>query len=150
MSELLQNSLKSLSLDTSREYVEKVQVESDSNIFKLGSSNTNLLINYLPQDIDDSALASLFAVDGEIISAKVVRDKSTKKSLGYGFVKFSDENDALNCIKNKNGFIIGQKRLKVSFARPASEDIKNCKIYVTNLPKSFSEENVKDLFSDVS
>ena len=106
----------------------------------------NLIINYLPQDMMDSTLFSIFEPFGEIHSAKVVREKGSKKCLGYGFVKYHKEEAALKAIEELNGYEIGHKRLKVSFARPASEKIKNCKLYVTNLPKDYNTEAVNDLF----
>lgn len=81
--------------------------------------------------------------------AKVVRDKQTRKSLGYGFVKYLAKESAENAIRCKNGLMMGNKTIKVSYARPASEDIKNCKLYVTNLPKDFGEADVIDLFQQV-
>eukprot|EP01035_Chromulina_nebulosa_P020529 gene20529-26628_t len=108
--------------------------------------NTNLIINYLPQNVDDSLLKALFIEYGQIESARVVKDKRTKKSSGFGFVKFVNPLDAVNAIQHKNGFSIGNKRLKVSYARPQSDDIKNCKLYVTNLPKEFDEADVRNLF----
>ena len=110
----------------------------------------NLIINYLPHDMDDAGLTALFADVGEVVAAKVVRDKNTKKNLGYGFVKYIDEATAEKAIELKNGISIGSKKLKVSIARPQSEDIKNCKIYVTNLPKSYTEKDIRQLFSTVN
>ena len=92
----------------------------------------------------------MMKVHGPIVTAKVVRDKTTKKSLGYGFVKFQREEDADIAIRSKNGLMIGHKKLKVSLARPPSEDIRNCKIYATNLTKTYTEESVHALFSQVS
>lgn len=80
---------------------------------------------------------------------KVVRDKNTKKSLGYGFVKFIQEAEALEAIEKMNGFSIGHKVLKVSIARPPSLEIRNCKLYVTNLPKEYGEREVTSLFQEV-
>jgi RNA recognition motif-containing protein len=92
----------------------------------------------------------MFEEHGEISVAKVVRDKITKKSLGYGFVKFIKEQDAAAAIEGKNGFSMGHKRLKVSLARPPSVEIRNCKLYITNLPKDYVEMDVNELFSQVS
>jgi RNA recognition motif-containing protein len=78
-----------------------------------------------------------------------VKDKLTKKSLGFGFVKFLREDDAIAAIDAKNGFLMGPKKLKVSLARPPSIEIRNCKLYITNLPKEFSEREVTDLFTQV-
>ncbi len=80
---------------------------------------------------------------------KVVRDKNTKKSLGYGFVKFSKEYDAMIAIEKMNGHSLGHKIIKVTIARPPSLDIRNCKLYVTNLPKEYTEVEVMNLFKEV-
>jgi RNA recognition motif-containing protein len=80
---------------------------------------------------------------------KVVRDKNTKKSLGYGFVKFSQEHYAAAATEQMNGFNLAHKMLKVSVARPPSLEIRNCKLYVTNLPKEFNEMEVISLFKEV-
>jgi RNA recognition motif-containing protein len=82
--------------------------------------------------------------------AKVIRDKQTRKSLGYGFVKYMAKESAEEAIRKKNGLMMGMKTIKVSFARPPSDDIKNCKLYVTNLPREFGEGEVADLFQQVS
>lgn len=108
----------------------------------------NLIVNYLPHDIDDISLKGLFSEFGEILMTKVVRDKNTKKSLGYGFVKFLREEDAIFAIERLNGFSLGSKILKVSIARPPSLEIRNCKLYVTNLPKEYGEAEVIALFQE--
>jgi RNA recognition motif-containing protein len=87
---------------------------------------------------------------GEIVVAKVVKDKLTRKSLGFGFVKFMREEDAAAAIEAKNGFVMGHKKLKVSIARPPSNEIRNCKLYITNLPKEYTEKEVVDLFCQVT
>jgi RNA recognition motif-containing protein len=78
-----------------------------------------------------------------------VKDKLTKKSLGYGFVKYTKFEEALDAIERKNGLLIGEKKIKVSFARPSTEDIRNCKLYITNLPKDHDEKEVRNLFCQV-
>lgn len=109
---------------------------------------SNLIVNYLPHDIDDTSLKGLFAEFGDILVSKVVRDKNTKKSLGYGFVKFLKEDDAYFAIEKMNGLSLGHKNLKVSMARPPSTEIRNCKLYVTNLPKDYGERDVVLLFKE--
>jgi RNA recognition motif-containing protein len=84
-----------------------------------------------------------------VVMTKVVRDKNTKKSLGYGFVKFSQEHYAAAATEQMNGFNLAHKMLKVSVARPPSLEIRNCKLYVTNLPKEFNEMEVISLFKEV-
>eukprot|EP01038_Epipyxis_sp_PR26KG_P004924 gene4924-6890_t len=110
------------------------------------STNCNLIVNYLPHTIDDNDLREMFLEWGEVVMTKVVRDKNTKKSLGYGFVKFLNERDALLAIEKMNGLSIESKILKVSVARPPSLEIRNCKLYITNLPREYSERDVVALF----
>ena len=110
------------------------------------SDKCNIIVNYLPNDCDDDLLKSLFDEYGEITVVKVVKDKTSRKSLGYGFVRFVKETDAAAAIEAKNGFNIGHKKLKVSLARPQSVEIRNCKLYITNLPKELTETEVVDLF----
>ena len=141
--------------------------ESHERTETSNDDKSNLIINYLPVDIDDFMLKNLFAEHGNIQQTKVVRDKITKKSLGiqickvpppiyphihsigFGFVKFSTKEEALDAIEKKNGFMIGSKRIKVSIARVSSDEIRHCKLYVTNIPRIFSEKDVLDLFSRV-
>lgn len=140
--EMLQNN--SYLASESSDYGEDWGVSSSNS--KNGNDKCNLIINYLPHSIDDAALLVLFSEYGEISMAKVVKDKASKKSLGYGFVKFVNESDALAAVEAKNGYPMGHKKLKVSIARPASDEIRNCKLYVTNLPKEMTEKDVLDLF----
>lgn len=49
---------------------------------------TNLIVNYLPQNMTQEELRSLFSSIGEIESAKLIRDKVAGHSLGYGFVNY--------------------------------------------------------------
>lgn len=59
----------------------------------------------------------------------------TGYSYGFGFVNYSREEDASRAIAQLNGLQVANKRIKVSFARPSGEDIKETNLYVTNLPK---------------
>jgi RNA recognition motif-containing protein len=125
-------------------------LNNDTKVSSVQSDNINrcnLIINYLPHDADDDSLHAMFIAHGNIKEAKVIREKNTKRSLGYGFVRYFREEDASAAIELMNGKIWNTKKIKVSFARPQSEDIKNCKLYVANLPKEMDESAVNSLFS---
>lgn len=70
---------------------------------------------HLPADVNDDELRRLFEPFGFLESVKVIEDKTTKESKGYGFVKFQKLDDAMRAVTAMNGFAIGNKRLKVSF-----------------------------------
>eukprot|EP01035_Chromulina_nebulosa_P020679 gene20679-26810_t len=73
----------------------------------------------------------------------VVIDPST----GFGFVEYANKDCANQAIKQRNEFVFNGKKLKVSYSRESSPDIKNCKIYVSNLPLDFNVNDVRNLFN---
>ncbi|XP_063770194.1 ELAV-like protein 2 isoform X13 [Pseudophryne corroboree] len=110
-------------------------------------SKTNLIVNYLPQNMTQEELKSLFGSIGEIESCKLVRDKITGQSLGYGFVNYIDPKDAEKAINTLNGLRLQTKTIKVSYARPSSASIRDANLYVSGLPKTMTQKELEQLFS---
>ncbi|XP_030381512.1 sex-lethal homolog isoform X2 [Scaptodrosophila lebanonensis] len=111
------------------------------------TSATNLIINYLPQDMTDRELYSLFSSCGSINTCKIMRDYKTGYSFGYGFVDYNAEADSETAIQKLNGYYVRNKRLKVSYARPGGQSIKDTNLYVINLPRSINDEQLDRIFS---
>ncbi|XP_061921199.1 ELAV-like protein 2 isoform X5 [Entelurus aequoreus] len=118
-------------------------VESSS----MEESKTNLIVNYLPQNMTQEELKSLFASIGEIESCKLVRDKIAGQSLGYGFVNYVDPKDAEKAINTLNGLRLQTKTIKVSYARPSSASIRDANLYVSGLPKTMTQKELEQLFA---
>ncbi|XP_071586683.1 ELAV-like protein 2 isoform X2 [Heliangelus exortis] len=110
-------------------------------------SKTNLIVNYLPQNMTQEELKSLFGSIGEIESCKLVRDKITGQSLGYGFVNYVEPKDAEKAINTLNGLRLQTKTIKVSYARPSSASIRDANLYVSGLPKTMTQKELEQLFS---
>ncbi|XP_043796912.1 sex-lethal homolog isoform X2 [Apis laboriosa] len=108
---------------------------------------TNLIINYLPQSMTEKDLYSLFVTIGPVESCRVMKDYKTGYSYGFGFVNYAKAEDAATAISTLNGLQVQNKRLKVSFARPSGEEIKETNLYVTNLPRNITESQIDDIFS---
>ncbi|XP_011501730.1 PREDICTED: protein sex-lethal-like isoform X6 [Ceratosolen solmsi marchali] len=108
---------------------------------------TNLIINYLPQSMTEKELYSMFVTIGPVESCRVMKDYKTGYSYGFGFVNYAKAEDASTAINTLNGLQVQNKRLKVSFARPSGEEIKETNLYVTNLPRNITEKQVEDIFS---
>ncbi|CAK9820049.1 Protein sex-lethal [Anthophora plagiata] len=108
---------------------------------------TNLIINYLPQSMTEKDLYSLFVTIGSVESCRVMKDYKTGYSYGFGFVNYTKAEDAATAINTLNGLQVQNKRLKVSFARPSGEEIKETNLYVTNLPRNITESQIDDIFS---
>ncbi|KAL9881464.1 sex-lethal homolog isoform X3 [Glossina fuscipes] len=111
-----------------------------------GVNGTNLIVNYLPQDMTDRELYALFRTCGPINTCRIMRDYKTGYSFGYAFVDFASELDAQNAIKSLNGVTVRNKRLKVSYARPGGESIKDTNLYVTNLPRTITDDQLDTIF----
>jgi len=116
----------------------QVQVEKGSN----------LIINYLPNDLSDEQFHDMFSKIGPIYSAKIMRNKATGYSFGYGFVNYLKAEDAERAISELNGHQIQNKRLKVAPCRrgEGADEIKNANLYIANLPKSMAEDELRILF----
>lgn len=113
-----------------------------------GACKSNLIVNYLPQGMTDEEFEGLFTAIGAVESARIIRHKSTGYSYGFGFVKYETEEDANKAIKALNGLAIQSKNIKVAHARPRGEKIRQANLYIRNLPHSFDEEKIKELFAE--
>merc|ERR1719211_617958 len=112
-----------------------------------GDRKTNLIVNYLPQTMTQEEIRSLFSSIGEVESCKLIRDKVTGQSLGYGFVNYHRIEDASKAIQTLNGLRLQNKTIKVSYARPSSEAIKGANLYVSGLPKHMAQPDLERMFA---
>ncbi|XP_041475261.1 ELAV-like protein 3 isoform X3 [Lytechinus variegatus] len=110
-------------------------------------SKTNLIVNYLPQNMAQDEMKALFVKFGEIESCKLVRDKLTGQSLGYGFVNYLKPAEALKALNTLNGLRLQCKTIKVSFARPSSQAIKDANLYISGIPKHYTQCDLDNLFN---
>jgi cold-inducible RNA-binding protein len=81
----------------------------------------NLFVAGLPYDVDDQELKQIFEEFGAVTSAKVILDKETRKSRGFGFVEMPEKEEAEKAIKGLNGAEMDGRSLAVKEA----EDRKN-------------------------
>ena len=81
----------------------------------------NIYITGLNYSINDADLNDLFAEYGEITSAKVIMDRETGRSRGFGFVEMVNDEDGQKAIDALNGAEFEKKVISVSVARPRAE-----------------------------
>lgn len=84
--------------------------------FSKDHDDSNLYIGYLPPQIDDDGLIQLFAPFGDIVAVKVIKDRLTGASKGYGFVKFSDTASAAQAVLHMNGYRLDGRVMAVRVA----------------------------------
>jgi cold-inducible RNA-binding protein len=75
-----------------------------------------LFVAGIPSDMDDQELNDIFAEHGTVTSAKVIMDRETGKSRGFGFVEFSEEADGQKAMQALNGATLEGKTMTVKVA----------------------------------
>lgn len=77
-----------------------------------------LYVGSLPYSVDDAQLNELAAAYGAVLSSKVIKDKFSGQSKGFGFVEMENDDEADAAINGLNGKDVGGRTLKVNEARP--------------------------------
>lgn len=81
----------------------------------------NIYVANIPFKASEEELKGLFEEYGEVSSAKIIMDKVTQRSRGFGFVEMSDESSARQAITSLNGHNFLGKTLVVNEARPRTD-----------------------------
>ncbi len=81
----------------------------------------NMYVSNLSFHMKDEELKTLFEQFGAVSSAKVIMDKISNQSRGFGFVEMSDEVAAQKAVKELNGVMADGRSIKVSEARPRED-----------------------------
>ena len=77
-----------------------------------------IYIGNIPYSLKEADIEQLFAEFGSVMSVKIISDKFTHRSKGYGFVEMENETEGEKAIENLNGKDILGRNLKVSRANP--------------------------------
>ena len=81
----------------------------------------NIYVGNISWNLKDQDLANLFASYGEVTSAKIVTDKFTNRSKGFGFVEMADDAAAQAAIAALNGSEVDGRNIVVNESRPKPE-----------------------------
>jgi RNA recognition motif-containing protein len=81
----------------------------------------NIFVAQLNFKIQSESLREIFEEYGTVSSAKVINDKATGRSKGFGFVEMADDNEALRAIEELNGAEVEGKTIVVKKANPRPE-----------------------------
>ena len=81
----------------------------------------NIYVGNLPYSVDRDELREIFAAYGEVAAARIVNDRETGRSKGFGFVEMADDAQARQAIEALNGSDIGGRKAVVNEARPREE-----------------------------
>ena len=79
-----------------------------------------LYVGNLPFSATDESLQEMFAQSGSVTSAKIIMDRDTGRSKGFGFVEMASDDEASDAIQKLNGQSIGGRAITVAEARPVT------------------------------
>jgi len=82
--------------------------------------STKLFVGSLPWTVDDKALQTTFEAHGTVVSAKVIKDRETGRSRGFGFVEMENPSDAKSAITALNNSELNGRNIIVNEAKPRS------------------------------
>jgi RNA recognition motif-containing protein len=81
----------------------------------------NIYVGNLSWNTNDDELRGAFEAFGEVSSAKVIMDRETGRSRGFGFVEMPDDSAAKDAIEGMNNKDLGGRTLRVNEARPRDD-----------------------------
>ncbi|MCF8042791.1 MAG: RNA-binding protein [Desulfarculaceae bacterium] len=80
--------------------------------------SSNIYVGNLSYDTTDDSLSAAFSQYGSVLSARVITDRMTGRSRGFGFVEMEDNGEAQAAISALNGSSLDGRDLKVNEAKP--------------------------------
>jgi RNA recognition motif-containing protein len=81
----------------------------------------NIYVGNLSYRVTEDELRSAFNVYGQVTSVKIVMDRYSGQSKGFGFVEMPIQAEAEKAIKQLNGSLLNGRNIQVSLARPKSD-----------------------------
>jgi len=82
--------------------------------------STKLFVGSLPWSVNDEELKETFEKHGTVVSAKVVTDRDTRRSRGFGFVEMENQDDARKAIRALNESELNGRNIVVNEAKARS------------------------------
>ena len=81
----------------------------------------NIYVGNLRYNLTEDALKTIFEEFGEVASVKIIRDRFSGESKGFGFVEMASDDDAKKAIAELNGKDVDGRALRVNEARPRED-----------------------------
>ncbi|KAH9695439.1 hypothetical protein WN944_028768 [Citrus x changshan-huyou] len=131
------------------------QVQAQGQNVNGGGANANqfgttsLYVGDLEANVTDSQLYDLFNQMGQVVSVRVCRDLSTRRSLGYGYVNFSNAQEAARALEMLNFTPLNGKPIRVMYSHrdPSLRKSGAGNIFIKNLDKAIDHKALHDTFS---
>ena len=108
----------------------------------------SLFVSNLSLDVTETTLLNAFSPLGPIQSVRIVRNRESRRSLGYGYVNYVSESDARKALESMNFMQINGKQIIVtpSQSNPILRKANNANVFVKNLDKSVDNKRLYETF----
>jgi RNA recognition motif-containing protein len=90
-----------------------IKITLIKSLFHFLRNDYRIFCGDLGNEVSDQILANAFSKYQSLKKAKVIRDKNTGKSKGYGFVSLLDVNDYISAMREMNGKYVGNRPIKI-------------------------------------
>ncbi|CAK7329907.1 unnamed protein product [Dovyalis caffra] len=132
----------------------QVQVPVQPQSVNGGANNpnfvtTSLYVGDLEPNVTDSQLYDLFNQVGQVVSVRVCRDLTSRRSLGYGYVNYSNPQDAARALEVLNFTPLNGNPIRVMYSHrdPSIRKSGAGNIFIKNLDKAIDHKALHDTFS---
>ena len=85
----------------------------------------NIYVGNLPYQLTEDELKEIFDEFGEVESAKIIMDKYSGRSKGFGFVEMTNDEEANHAIENLNDSDVKGRNIRVNQARERNDNFRN-------------------------
>ncbi|GMH17790.1 hypothetical protein Nepgr_019631 [Nepenthes gracilis] len=111
--------------------------------------STSLYVGDLDMNVNDSQLYDMFNQIGQVVSVRVCRDLTTRRSLGYGYVNYSNSQDAARALNVLNFTPLNGKAIRIMYSHrdPSIRKSGTGNIFIKNLDRSIDQKALHDTFS---
>ena len=82
----------------------------------------NLYVGNLPYETTEAELSKLFGEYGQVESAKIITDRDSGRSKGFGFVEMADRGEGERAMAELNGHSLNNRQIKVNEAKPKRDN----------------------------